>query len=564
VIDGKKKRGNAFPKNFDLLQPWYHNHQRSYKVPGFNLWIGTAMHDGVPFLFRNQITGQQAILCLHPKAGSTNFKFLLRYALMKIQDANTNLKDILAESPHSRHTSRVGEIRNAFLTAKIPRIMIVRNPYIRLLSGYLDTIVSRKELSFGPPTYTLDESFAVFVEKLILQHYNPDNVDFNNHFKLMSKNCLLSDGMSYDYYLPLEQMDFWYESLIHSLQLTNFTRSGWNVTTPVFRGSGKQPCFYTSFNYSCEEMFADNFQQTKDYYLPKKAPDQAQDDDEDKQWLKGAFGSTPSFDIFGGRRRRGLRGEEGGGEKEVEKEDDDEEEQYEESKEEETITEEEVEEENDDENELEPRITTRENRKLLLERRLRPSSSSHSRHSSSSSPPPPPSTTTTPTETTPDTSPPPPSPPLSLPVSSSNTEGSSSSSPEALNTSSSAHHHSVSYHKLLKPLSEIHNPYMRSFYIHVYDHMKAVLTAYTLRGNHTYHTTGSLHKLHQYYNTPQLIEKVTNWVSSDLREFRYPFWESRTKGMTAKDYLVALFIDMPQLFFGEEEDEASNSTTTEV
>lgn len=44
-----------------------------------NTWIGSRMHDGVPFLFINRFTGKRAIFCLHPKAGSSSLKFLLRY-----------------------------------------------------------------------------------------------------------------------------------------------------------------------------------------------------------------------------------------------------------------------------------------------------------------------------------------------------------------------------------------------------------------------------------------------------------------------------------------------------
>lgn len=241
-------------RNADELQPWHHLHERSYKMPPFNLWIGTAMHDGVPFLFTNRNTHQQAIFCIHPKAGSSLFKYLLRYGMLKRRDDLT-LTEILHQSAHSWQTGRTPEIQQAFRKQTVPRIMIVRNPYIRLLSGYLEKIIVHKEFSYGPPDYRAGESYEIFMNKLIKQHENPDIIDFNNHFKLMSKNCLLNDGMSYDYYLPLEQMDYWYESLIDSLDLQVFTEKGWNITTPEYHGVANQECFYTTFNKTCDMMF---------------------------------------------------------------------------------------------------------------------------------------------------------------------------------------------------------------------------------------------------------------------------------------------------------------------
>jgi hypothetical protein len=516
------------------------------------------MHDGVPFLFQHRVTDQRAIICLHPKAGSTNLKFLFRFA-GKSTPAEMTLKQILEESPHSRPTSRVGDIKEAFMNAKVPRIMIVRNPYIRLLSGFLDTIEQRQELSYGPPTYKSGESFEVFVEKLAQQQWNPDAIDFNNHFKLQSKNCLMNDGMSYDYYLPLEEMDFWYEPLVNAMQLNNFTQlADWAKTTTAYHGNPKQPCFYTSFNRTCNQMLQGGyFSDLVDFFFPKRfAADGTTilpDDDEEKVWLERTFSKAKIIDIFGERRqRRGLRGlqgeEEGEGENSLEEGDGGD-----------SAT------DGDDSQGGEGREgkggALKKRGKMRKEAKGRPAGgaageageakkqrsqqrqggagklrkkkaagkgktddaqgrrnllfrelvSMFSPSSSSSSP----------------------------------ATSSSSSSPSHSSEGSPEHAADSAPSEVLR-VEDVKNPYLSTFHTHVYQQAKTVVTAYTVRGNSTYHTTGSLQKVAKYFDHTSVIEKTTKWILPDLKEFKYPIWY---RNMTAKDYLTALFIDMPQKAF---------------
>jgi hypothetical protein len=223
-------------------------------MPPFNLWVGTSMHDGVPFMINNRINGREFIVCLHPRAANINLKFLFRAASSK-RKYDWTMTDVLSEHPGSKQTARTPDMQKAFMKKDVPRIMIVRNPYMRLLSSFLAEILGNKDMNAGPKDYHMGESFEIFVEKLIKHHADPEKIDFQNPFKLQSKNCLLSDGMTYDYYLPIEQMDFWYEPLLDSLDIVPFTRTDWNITTPHYQGKPDQPCFYRAFNRTCEQMF---------------------------------------------------------------------------------------------------------------------------------------------------------------------------------------------------------------------------------------------------------------------------------------------------------------------
>jgi hypothetical protein len=250
--------GDKIFAEHDGLRPWYHETNRSSQVGGFDLSTGTRMSDGVPFLFTNKYTKQQAIFCLHPKAGSTNFKFLLRYATFNFgrRPVYFTLDEILRQMPHAQPASSLKHFSLALYNTRIPRIMIVRNPYIRLLSGYLDKIVKNKQISFGPPDYKLHETFEVFVDRLMYHlRYNFNPRDFNNHFRLMSTNCHTLFNMTYDYYLPLEHIQYWYEPLIRSLDLIPFVQTGWNVTTTQYHGNPNISCFYVAPNRTCTDMF---------------------------------------------------------------------------------------------------------------------------------------------------------------------------------------------------------------------------------------------------------------------------------------------------------------------
>lgn len=233
---------------------------RSNRLQFNNVWTAHRMHDGYPIKFHNTNRTHQGIICMYPKGGSTLLKFLLRFGVF----GNTKpLLGILSETPHSQayRGGGVRDFRGTMNDYFMPRFLIVRNPYIRFLSAYLDKIKDKKDKAFMPPGYKPHQSFEIFVEKT-LEYQKGFNAsrwhDFNNHFTLMSKTCAIDAGMSYDYILPLEQMDHWYEPLIRTLGLVDQTRTGWNVTTPFYKGDPSVPCFYRIKGKTCEEMFQDD------------------------------------------------------------------------------------------------------------------------------------------------------------------------------------------------------------------------------------------------------------------------------------------------------------------
>lgn len=251
-------------------------------LPKMSHFLTSRMHDGLPFLFVNRINEKKGYFCIYPKGGSTNLKFLLRVAGY----LQPSFDIIINESPHSVPTVEARTYRKYMGNPFVPRVLITRNPYIRLLSGYIDKVKYQQDISLLPPGITLNDTFETFVDKIITyetsqtkveinQTYSfvtyfsdkPHEINFNDHFRLMSQSCMIPQGMTYDYILPLEQMDKWYEPLVRGFKLEDFVQQGWNITTQEYQGNENQPCFYVSQGKTCETMFDSNSNSTQ-----KQAP----------------------------------------------------------------------------------------------------------------------------------------------------------------------------------------------------------------------------------------------------------------------------------------------------
>lgn len=62
----------------NALKPWYYGHKPWHNKPFSNIRVSTKdIMDGFPFLFKNDRTGQKAIICLIEKTGSSAWKSLL-------------------------------------------------------------------------------------------------------------------------------------------------------------------------------------------------------------------------------------------------------------------------------------------------------------------------------------------------------------------------------------------------------------------------------------------------------------------------------------------------------
>jgi len=122
-----------------------------------------------------------------------------------------------------------------------PRFLIVRNPYSRLLSAFLDKIVSSRKsgwlLKAGfKKTDRLNataEDFSIFVNRLYnrLKTGKRNDEHFTSvHHPSADKSfsgCLLGYGFQYDFILKLEDMSNWFGDFLHMTGLTEVAANGW-------------------------------------------------------------------------------------------------------------------------------------------------------------------------------------------------------------------------------------------------------------------------------------------------------------------------------------------------
>ena len=251
-----------------------------------------SFFDGYPFLYENPETNQKAFICVSEKVGSSAWKALL----LKSFDENffatfvnsTKIDPHAAQFRNNKTEKTTKAMYEAALKdSSIPRIMLVRNPYSRILSGYLDKVdaanftanpLQRRQFFKGFKSKSGGfPAFAKYVKEVHERDIHPNNTKrafLNDHYALQSDKCFIPQGMRFDYYLKIEHISLWYPFLISLLGLQKAASSGWNFTTSwrpaAINNSNKnasdlhrvlspspQSCFYTAPGQSCEDVAND-------------------------------------------------------------------------------------------------------------------------------------------------------------------------------------------------------------------------------------------------------------------------------------------------------------------
>jgi hypothetical protein len=113
--------------------------------------------------------------------------------------------------------------------------MLVRNPYARLLSGFLDKAVdifpkdggfaNDMKSEYGAPYSATPPEFKRFVGVLLRRRQ--EGKPINSHFSPQVEQCGVSDGMQYDMFLKVEDTATWYADFIALMDLQDTVRTGW-------------------------------------------------------------------------------------------------------------------------------------------------------------------------------------------------------------------------------------------------------------------------------------------------------------------------------------------------
>eukprot|EP01023_Acetabularia_acetabulum_P047219 TRINITY_DN4964_c0_g1_i2.p1 TRINITY_DN4964_c0_g1~~TRINITY_DN4964_c0_g1_i2.p1 ORF type:complete len:373 (+),score=4.57 TRINITY_DN4964_c0_g1_i2:145-1263(+) len=196
---------------------------------------------------------QHFVMCLSPKSGSTQYKLILHRILYKdftkeqLQSVESNWRGF-----NPLKTMSEKEVKKILSDKSIPRFQIVRNPYIRAISMY-----ESKLQGMNPTTkiykrglrYPVDQdiTFEQFIER-VYDIYGEASTNhqgynyINKHFQPQSKICKLHLGMSYNYYLRMEQMKNWYDCFVDKVDIREVVSSGWPTKDNCYFSTQKNPC----------------------------------------------------------------------------------------------------------------------------------------------------------------------------------------------------------------------------------------------------------------------------------------------------------------------------------
>jgi hypothetical protein len=178
--------------------------------------------------------GRYLDACLVFKAGWTDWHLLFLRATHAKPEAHS-----YEPYAHSPLVPRFSFDLNASCAFDVTRIIIVRNPYERLLSYYLDKVVAScnhgprahapcSKSGYWPPGLALNATFAMTARQILQAGASFNSRLSELHYAPIAhsyKRCL--DGGRR--VLHLEDIDVWYAGLVEELGLREVVSSGWRT-----------------------------------------------------------------------------------------------------------------------------------------------------------------------------------------------------------------------------------------------------------------------------------------------------------------------------------------------
>eukprot|EP01025_Chloroclados_australasicus_P019831 TRINITY_DN2087_c1_g1_i5.p1 TRINITY_DN2087_c1_g1~~TRINITY_DN2087_c1_g1_i5.p1 ORF type:complete len:381 (-),score=11.93 TRINITY_DN2087_c1_g1_i5:1104-2246(-) len=183
--------------------------------------------------------GQEFLLCAMPKNGVTRTKVLIMRIIGAKGDVHYGAKYQYV------HDLSDDERQRVLTDPQIPRIKLVRNPYIRAISMYKDKIINENSFKDGyyvgwHMKFKYLPSFDQFVQQL---HSNYQQRRFiNEHFATQYEHCWENVGLNFDYVLKIEQMNSWYPCFVRDLNLWQYVMHGWNDWDHCYLSTDDVPC----------------------------------------------------------------------------------------------------------------------------------------------------------------------------------------------------------------------------------------------------------------------------------------------------------------------------------
>mmetsp|Transcript_16018 Transcript_16018/g.45984 ORF Transcript_16018/g.45984 Transcript_16018/m.45984 type:complete len:298 (+) Transcript_16018:239-1132(+) len=168
--------------------------------------------------YPSRLSSKPFALCAPPKTGCSQWIMLLHFLLFGQKDSTGKVHESGARTQSLYNGSNM-----------VPKILIMRNPYDRVLSSYFD-FKGRAQNTINK-TEQANVNFTIFVRKYIKQR--APAVQPMDHRQPISELCNIWDGTSplaeWDYVLKLEEMELWSDCLFKELNLTHVIDNGWGL-----------------------------------------------------------------------------------------------------------------------------------------------------------------------------------------------------------------------------------------------------------------------------------------------------------------------------------------------
>ena len=162
------------------------------------------------------------IVCLVEKCGSSYFKHILNTTYQLSPAPGAPKGDIhTLVNPNKMFTTQ--ELKYVMGQSDVPRVIVVRNPYTRLLSAY----ISKYSFNFKHQPLPQNRTYKVTFERMVRHMYTQFTeqgisylATLDPHFRpLYLEHCGINIGYNFDHILKLEEFDDWFVEFAMIFQL---------------------------------------------------------------------------------------------------------------------------------------------------------------------------------------------------------------------------------------------------------------------------------------------------------------------------------------------------------
>eukprot|EP01024_Parvocaulis_polyphysoides_P007715 TRINITY_DN12276_c2_g1_i4.p1 TRINITY_DN12276_c2_g1~~TRINITY_DN12276_c2_g1_i4.p1 ORF type:complete len:345 (-),score=27.21 TRINITY_DN12276_c2_g1_i4:360-1394(-) len=200
--------------------------------------------------------GQEFIICTTPKSGNSRTKMLLHKIVNKDYKGKFSILVYNQTQYNPLEYQNSSFVQKILSDKNIPRVIIVRDPYIRAISMFNSKISGEESLtpvrqkkthrkSLQLPEDSKKITFNEFVQSLhraTFEYKLTGKKNINFHFTPQSTLCRYDLGMTYNYILKLENFEDWYDCFIDMLNLRDEVMHGWPNYDDCYYSSKKHPC----------------------------------------------------------------------------------------------------------------------------------------------------------------------------------------------------------------------------------------------------------------------------------------------------------------------------------